>query len=310
MDIETNRYPDPDALKLRRLLSKRWKVSTDKILHGNGSDELIYYLIATFGGPVLCPVPTFSMYNIISAALGEKTISIPLDENFDLDMDRMLDSVKADMPKIIFISSPNNPTGNSFSDDKIVRLIESFSGIIVVDEAYQPFSDSNGLIGLISNYRNLVILRTLSKIGLASLRLGFIIADPEIVGEVNKVRLPFNVNTFSQYIAIESLRESGELRAIIKEVRKERRRLFKELSKLNDVTTFPSDANFILFKVQQPEVVYRKLLKKGVLIRNVNNSVPGCLRVTIGRKDENRFFLNSLKDVLKNEKGGASQKDK
>jgi histidinol-phosphate aminotransferase len=296
--IETNRYPDPEAKRVKGLLSKGLGVRPENILQGNGSDELIYSLIVTFGGPVLFPVPTFSMYGIIARALGEKDIPVPLDNTFDLDIEELLRRIRKERPKLIFLSSPNNPTGNCFSAGRILKIIEASKGIVVVDEAYQPFSSETGFLPLLKDYKNLVILRTLSKIGLAALRLGFLIADPEIVREVNKVRLPFNVNSLSQAVAEVALKNRKEFRTIIGSVVAERERLMKAMEKIPGVKAFPSEANFILFEVADPDHVHASLLRKGVLVRNLKDAVKGCLRVTIGTPKENDAFLKALREVF------------
>ncbi|SPQ00976.1 Histidinol-phosphate aminotransferase [Candidatus Sulfobium mesophilum] len=295
--LKTNRYPDPEAKTLKGLLAKDLRVGKDSILQGNGSDELIYYLIATFGGPVLYPVPTFSMYGIIAQALGEKRIAIPLNGEFDLDLRNILSEVKSEQPKLIFLSSPNNPTGNCFSSEKMLKIIENSGCIVVVDEAYQPFASERGFLPLLKDYQNLVIMRTLSKIGLAALRTGFLIADPLIVNEVNKVRLPFNVNSLSQAVAIAALREKKELKSFIGQIVSERRRLFKEMAKINGIRPYPSEANFILFSVNDPKKAYASLLNKGILVRNMGDAVRGCLRVTVGKPGENTAFLRALKEI-------------
>ncbi|HXX58541.1 MAG TPA: histidinol-phosphate transaminase [Thermodesulfovibrionales bacterium] len=300
--VKTNRYPDPEAKELRRLIGKRFGVSPDTILQGNGSDELIYYLIATFGGPVLYPVPTFSMYGIIARALGEKPLPIPLDREFDIDLERTVKAVRREKPKLIFLSSPNNPTGNCFSAEKMLKIVEASKGIVVVDEAYQPFSSKKGFLPLLKDYRNLVIMRTLSKIGLAALRLGFLIADAEIIGEVNKVRLPFNVNALSQAIGAKALKDNRILNSSINTIVSERRRLSNEMGKIKSITPFPSEANFILFRTGDPEALYHGLLRRGVLVRNLNNAIEGCLRVTVGTPAENTIFLKAVKEAL-HEKG-------
>ncbi len=297
--IRTNRYPDPAAGSLRRLIAKNLGVNPENILFGNGSDELIYYLITTFGGPVSYPAPTFSMYGIISQALGEKKVEIPLDKDFDLDMDGFLKAVRKEKPKLIFLSSPNNPTGNCFSTDRILKIIGESRGIVIVDEAYQSFSSEKGMLPLLKDCRNLVIMRTLSKIGLAALRLGFILADPEIIREVNKVRLPFNLNSFSQAVAAAALKKKKEFRTSIKAIVTERQRLIEEMVKIEGVISFPSEANFILFKVGDPDYVYTSLLKRGILVRNIKNVVPGCLRVTVGTPQENTAFLKALNEIAR-----------
>ena len=290
----TNRYPDPEAKELREMVARLFGVRPETILQGNGSDELIYYLITTFGGPVLYPVPTFSMYGIISGALGEKGIAVPLDRDFDIDTKKMMQVVKEERPKLIFLSSPNNPTGNCFSAERVLKLIEASSGIVVVDEAYQPFASEKGFLPLLKDYRNLVIMRTLSKIGFAALRLGFLIADREIIREVNKVRLPFNVNTLSQKLAVSALKNTKMLKAAIGTIVSERERLMREMEKMGGVAPYPSEANFILFRVKDPDRLYHGLLKKGILVRNMNDGIRGCLRVTVGTPEENTAFLKAL----------------
>ncbi|MDH5202793.1 MAG: histidinol-phosphate transaminase [Nitrospirota bacterium] len=298
--IKTNRYPDPEAKALKRLISRDFGVKPQNILQGNGSDELIYYLITTFGGPVLYPVPTFSMYGIIAQAIGEKKIGIPLNKEFDLDLKRILEAIKRQKPKVIFLSSPNNPTGNCFSSAKILKIIESTLSlsVVVVDEAYQPFSSRKGFLPLLKDYKNLVIMRTLSKIGLAGLRVGFLIADEEIINEVNKVRLPFNLNSLSQTVATELLKNRKAMQSCIKLIISEREKLLSGLEKINGIKPYPSEANFILFRVKDTDTVYKRLLKKSVLVRNMKGVVDGCLRVTVGTPEENRIFLNTLKEIL------------
>lgn len=297
--IKTNRYPDPEARFLKKIVSRDFRIKTENILLGNGSDELIYYLITTFGGPVLYPIPTFSMYGIIAQAIGEKRIEVPLDEEFDLDINKILKTIRKEKPKLIFLSSPNNPTGNCFSLDRILRIIESSSlSIVVVDEAYQPFASVKGFIPLLEDYKNLVIMRTLSKIGLAGLRVGFLIANEKIINEVNKVRLPFNINSLSQTVAIEVLKDRKILKSYIKSIISERNRLFNELAKIKGIRLYPSEANFILFRVKEPDRIYERLLEKGVLVRNIKGVADGCLRVTVGTPEENRIFVKVLKEVI------------
>lgn len=296
--LKTNRYPDPEARCLRELIARELRVKSENILQGNGSDELIYQLITTFGGPVLYPVPTFSMYGIISQALGGKRIAIPLNDEFDLDSQNILLRIRREKPRLIFLSTPNNPTGNCFSSEKILKIIEASSStsLVVVDEAYQPFASERGFISFLNDYENLIIMRTLSKIGLAGLRVGFLIAREEIINEVNKVRLPFNLNSFSQAIAAEIIKKKTLLKGYIKSIISERGKLFKELSKIKGIRPYPSEANFILFRVNDPDAVYKNLLRRGVLVRNMKGIIDGCLRVTVGTPQENRLFIKALKD--------------
>jgi histidinol-phosphate aminotransferase len=294
-----NRYPDPEAKELKKALAKSLRVSEKNILFGNGSDELIYYLITTLGGPVLFPVPTFVMYGVISQALSEKSIAVPLDDKFDLDEKNMLAAVRKEKPKLTFLSSPNNPTGNCFSTDRIMRIIEASKGIVVVDEAYAPFSSSRGFLPLLKDYPNLVIMRTMSKIGFASLRVGFMIADEELIQQVNKVRLPYNLNSLSQSIALGGIENKKIVDARIRAITNERQLLFSELSAIRGISPYPSEANFILFKAANPEKVFQGLLEHGVLVKNMDKVISGTIRVTVGTHDENVIFIEALKKVLR-----------
>ena len=296
--VKTNRYPDPEAKTLRKLVAREFKVKYENVLHGNGSDELIYYLITTFGGPVLYPVPTFSMYGIIAQALGEKKIEIPLDGEFDLNAGEFLKIMEQKKPGLIFLSSPNNPTGNCFSQGKIEKIVKGTKGLIVIDEAYNAFSGGGSFVPLLKKHKHLVILKTLSKIGLAGLRVGFMLADSGIIQAVNKVRLPFNLNSISQRVAAEALRKKRQVQKNVKSIISERQRLFQGMENIKGIKPYPSDANFILFKVKDPDKIYRGFIKRGVLVRNMKEILNGCLRVTVGTPRENIIFLKTLKQLV------------
>jgi histidinol-phosphate aminotransferase len=293
-----NRYPDPEGKALRNALAKNLDASPKQILMGNGSDEIIYYLITALGGPVLFPTPTFVMYGIIAQTLGEKAIAIPLDSNFDLDTDRILAAIKKERPKLIFLSSPNNPTGNCFSADRILKVIKASKGIVVVDEAYQPFASCRAFLPLLEDYPNLIILRTLSKVGFASLRVGYMIADESLTAEIDKVRLPYNVNALSQAFALIGVKSSKLVDAQVRKIVSERKRLMKELSAIEGVTPFPSEANFILVRVPDADMIFDGLLKQGILIKNMNNIIPNAMRVTVGTPAENDAFIKALKKTI------------
>jgi histidinol-phosphate aminotransferase len=294
-----NRYPDPEAKTLKKALAKDLKVTDKNILFGNGSDELIYYLITTLGGPVLFPVPTFVMYGVIAQALGEKAIAVPLDKDFDLDIERILAIIKKVKPRLVFLSSPNNPTGNCFSTDRIMKIIEASEGIVVVDEAYAFFSSSRGFLPFLRDYCNLIILRTMSKIGFAALRVGYMVADEELIQEVNKVRLPYNLNSLSQSLALEGIKNKKIVDAQIRIINSERDRLFDELSAMEGISPYPSEANFILFRAPDAGKVYHGLLTYGVLVKNMDKMVPNAIRVTVGLPRENTLFIAALKKVLR-----------
>jgi histidinol-phosphate aminotransferase len=297
--LALNRYPDPEGKALKSAISKNLGVPANNILLGNGSDEIIYYLITTIGGPVLFPVPTFVMYDIIARGLGEKALPMPLDENFDLDMKKITASIKKDNPKLIFLSSPNNPTGNCFSADRMLKIIRASKGIVVVDEAYQPFAGRKGFLPLLKDYPNLVILRTMSKIGFASLRVGYMIGDETLISEIEKVRLPYNVNTLSQAIATVGAKNSRLVDTCVREIISERKRLMKALSSIAEVKASPSEANFILFRVPDADIIFDKLLKQGILIKNLNKVIPNAMRVTVGNQKENDLFITALIKAFK-----------
>ncbi len=297
-EIRTNQYPDPEARELRRAVAKRWRLRAGQVLPGNGSDELISCLITTFGGPVLFPTPTFSMYGITAQALGEERIAIPLDSAFDLDVEKMLNAIRRYRPKLVFLSSPNNPTGNCFSAERILKILNASRGIVVIDEAYQPFSSRRGMLKLLKDYENVTIMRTLSKVGFAALRVGLLLGREDLIEAVNRVRLPFNVNTLSQAVAAEAIKNFGEIEKTLRIICSERERLFDGLMGMEGITSYPSEANFILFKVKNAPAVYKKLLSKGVLVRYMGAALKDCLRVTVGTPEDNGIFLNALSEAV------------
>ncbi len=306
INIPLNRYPDPEAIELRKQIAKKLKLKYKNILIGNGSDEIIYYLILTFGGPVLYPVPTFAMYGIIAQSVGVNTIESGLDINFDLNENDFLSLIKEKKPSLIFLSSPNNPTGNTFSSDKILKIIDiarKTSSIVVVDEAYQPFCSEKGFLPFLKDFDNLLILRTFSKIGLAGLRIGYLIGNEEILKEVSKVKLPYNVDSLTQFIAAKALNSFyDEIKTFIRDIKREREYLQRELSKIRGIKVFPSEANFILFQVKDSKNIYEKLIKEGILIRNLSSTIKGALRVTVGTKEENKTFIETIRKILENRK--------
>ncbi|WP_083200127.1 histidinol-phosphate transaminase, partial [Thermodesulfovibrio sp. N1] len=302
INIPLNRYPDPEALALRKALSKKIKLNYKKLIVGNGSDELIYYLILTFGGPVLYPVPTFAMYKIIAQSVGVEQFESKLDKNFDIKEEEILKIIKLKKPRLIFLSSPNNPTGNTFSTDKILKIIElakKHSSIVVIDEAYQPFSSNKGFLTFLKDYDNLLILRTLSKIGFAGLRVGYLIGDEQFLREIVKVRLPYNLDSITQYVATEALNKFySQVNKFISQIVKERDRLYRELLKIKGVKVYPSEANFILLQIKNSKDVYKKLINEGILVRELSSTIKNAIRVTVGTKDENDEFLKTLRKIL------------
>ncbi|MCX7815894.1 MAG: histidinol-phosphate transaminase [Syntrophales bacterium] len=303
-EISLNRYPEAGSCALRSAFADHFGVLPEQVMIGNGSDELIYILstaTATANVSTLIPVPTFSMYKLIARNNGHRVLEVPLNEDYDLDLHRMLNCIRKEHPSVIFLSYPNNPTGNSFSEEKIRLILEESDGLVVVDEAYYPFSGKS-FVPLLSKYRNLVVLRSLSKLGLAAARLGFLIAREELIEQLDKVRLPYNVNVLSQAVATLYLEEESYFRGIVQQVVKNREVLLAALRNIDGVRPIPSDANFILFSCNfDANYVYSYLQSKGILIKNL--SAPGvlnnCMRVTVGRPEENEEFIKALKEALK-----------
>jgi histidinol-phosphate aminotransferase len=300
--VDVNRYPDPEARELRKLIAGINGFPPAGILLGNGSDELIGMLIAAFSGGtgrMLYPTPTFSMYGITGLALGMKLLEAELDENFDLDVDKITSLIEKKDPDLIFLASPNNPTGNAYSADRIREVIKLSKGVVVVDEAYSDFSGYT-FLPLIKKHENLIILRTLSKVGFAGLRLGILYGRESLVHEINKVRYPYNINSLTQGAAEVILRNHEFVSENIQLIVRERERVFKALSGMNGVEAYPSDANFILFRVGDADAVFKALVERDVLIRNFNRPgrLENCMRVTIGTPDENDSFLDALGCIL------------
>jgi len=301
-EIPVNRYPDPDATVLRERISSMAGFPSDGILVGNGSDELIEMLMRTFSGHtgrVLYPVPTFSMFRIIGISLGLEQIPVELDGRFDIDIKATLREIRRKNPDLIFLATPNNPTGNSFSDDRILEILKNSDGVVVVDEAYCDFSGKT-FLPLIEEYENLIILRTMSKVGFAGIRLGILFGRSDLVSEVNKVRLPYNVNSLSQRVAEVVLENSAFVKENVQLIIRERERVYRGLKVIRGIEAFPSDANFILFRVKDADKVSGELIKRGVLIRNFNSPgrLENCLRVTIGTPEENDEFLKAVGEII------------
>lgn len=306
-EIPFNRYPDPEARALKSKIAKLFKVrDTEKILLGNGSDELISILMTTFSdgsGKVLYPVPTFSMFGIMARVLGLEVIEVPLDPNFDIDVHETLRCIEKEDPDLVFIASPNNPTGNCFSTSKITQIIEASKGIVVVDEAYSDFAGTTFLEKL-DDHPNLLILKTLSKVGYAALRLGILFGRKELVGEMNKVRLPYNINSFTQRFAEIILERPYLIAQVAEKIAMERRRVYDALSSTPGIKVFPSNANFHLIKVGNADKAFSELAQRGILVRNLSSHglLENCLRVTVGTPEENDRFLSALSEIALSEK--------
>ena len=272
----------------------------ERMLLGNGSDELIQTIILAFGGPVVIPVPTFAMYELTGKALGVKVATVPLNKDFSLDADKLIRKAKQARAKVVFLASPNNPTGNRFADEAVRKVIGSVNAAVVVDEAYFNFS-SRTVLPYLERHPNLIILRTLSKIGFAGLRIGVLTASKAIVAELNKVRLPYNINTLSQLAAVAALKHRSVVTQQISRLISERKRLYNALSETPGVTPFPTETNFILLRTAtSATAVHRKLRDKGILVKNLNRPGPlkNCLRVTVGTPEENDEFITHMQSIL------------
>ena len=302
LDKKYNRYPDPLQLNLKTKISKIKGLPIENIFVGNGSDEAIDILFRAFCNPgtdnVIIPFPTYGMYEV-SANINDVAIQkAPLSQGFQLDMDAISNAIDANT-KLIFICSPNNPTGNSFFREDIETILNNFNGIVVIDEAYINFSKQKSFIPELTEYPNLVVLQTLSKAwGMAGLRVGMALASQQIIDVFNKVKPPYNINEASQELAIKALDNITQVNDWIKIIVAEREKLAKELSNLKCIVKlYPSDSNFILAKVTDANKIYEVLVGCGIIVRNRSSVAmcEGCLRITVGTEKENAELLNILK---------------
>ena len=303
-DAAINRYPDAAASTLKTRLRESMQVPDGMdILLGNGSDEIIQILamaIAKPGAVILGLEPSFVMYRMIAAYVGARYVGVPLKADFTLDVDATLAAIAEHQPALIFIAYPNNPTGNLFDAGQLTRILDAAQGLVVMDEAYHVFAETSFLPQL-AQYPNLLVMRTLSKLGLAGLRLGFLVGAPTWLRELDKLRLPYNVNVLTQQVAERVLAASDVLEQQAAAIRTERTQLMQALKNLPGVTAYPSAANFILFRVAQADTVFDKLKGKGILIKNLSRAHPqlaNCLRVTVGTPIENTQFLTALATSL------------
>ena len=298
-ELALNRYPDGMAEELKKAIAAYVNVSDSGILTGNGSDELVQTILLTFGGLgkslVLHP-PTFGMYRIYARLTGTAVADVPLLPDLTLDTEGMLKAALKPEANVVIICSPNNPTGSLFPQEDILRLTRESGKIIVVDEAYAEFVGET-LVPEIKNYPNLIIMRTFSKsFGMAGLRLGYLLGQPEVIDLVNRVRAPFNVNTFSQRAGILALEHLAEYREQIRRIMAETGKLFEGLSRLPGVVVYPTRTNFILFQPPDSDGWAEALLKEGFLVRNLGDiPVLGrCLRISAGLPEENERFLQAV----------------
>ena len=303
---EINRYPDPSAAVLREKLAQVMAVpeGAETVL-GNGSDELIQMLAMVVSGKDRCIMsfdPGFVMYRMIAEFVGMEYVGVPLDASFNIDMAATRVAIEKHQPAIIFIAYPNNPTANLFNDTNIEEILKIAPGLVVVDEAYHPFAQSSFMPRL-PEYEQLLVMRTVSKMGLAGLRLGMLAGAPELIKQVDKVRLPYNINVLTQQAACAALEHVSVLDEQAALIRKEREAMLKALAAMAAVEAFPSRANFILFRLSGVDAgaVFEAIREDGVLIKNMNaqtGALKNCLRVTVGKPEENVAFLAALEKAL------------
>jgi histidinol-phosphate aminotransferase len=298
-----NRYPDPYQQQVKQALSRVKGIAAEHIFLGNGSDECIDLLYRCFCEPgqdnvITCP-PTYGMYEVSAAINDVEVKKVPLLKNFQLDLEGIEAAIDSHT-KIIWLCSPNNPSGNSLAYQDMEIVLNNFPGLVVVDEAYINFARQRSLAGELKEYPNLVVMQTLSKAwGLAALRLGMLFASAELVNWLNKIKPPYNINQATQELALKALEEVGQVNDMIKEIVRMREETAQELLQLPVVEkVYPSDANFLLVKVREARKIYEHLLANGIVVRD-RSKVPGCegcLRITIGTEKENERLLEKLSE--------------
>lgn len=298
-----NRYPDPYQQQLKKRLAEIKGIDDSKIFLGNGSDEVIDLLFRIFCNPgkdrAMTFSPSYGMYTV-SAGINEvDLIEIELNKDFSIDYNNMFTYLNDDTLKLVFICSPNNPTGNLIAEKTIKRLCANFKGIVVLDEAYVDFSTKPSMISLLEEYENLVVIQTLSKAwGLAALRIGMAFCSPSIVQLLNKIKPPYNISTANQKMALTALADYPAFEKNISLLLLEKEKLRKSLLKLSLVeTVFPSDANFFLVKTKNAKAVYQQLVDMKIIVRNRNTQIKDCLRITVGTAEENKTLLKALRKI-------------
>ena len=301
---DVNRYPDPQQRSLKTELAKIKNVSTEHILLGNGSDEVLDLLFRAFCEPgkdnVITLPPTYGMYKVLANINNIENREVLLNSDFEPNVEKILNSVDQNT-KMIFLCSPNNPTGNSFSEEKIIHILKNFNGLVVIDEAYIDFSNKESWLNKLKEYPNLVITQTLSKaFGMAGIRLGICYASVEIIHILNKIKPPYNVNELTKLRALDRVLNKQDVDLEIADLLKQRTILSEALVEVNFIENiYPSDANFILVKVDDATKRYDQLLEKGIVIRN-RTTQPLCentLRFTVGTGEENKKLIEALKNI-------------
>ena len=299
-----NRYPDPYQTALKQEIAKIKGANPAQIFLGNGSDEAIDLLFRAFCNPgqdnvILLP-PTYGMYGVSAAINGVEVRNVPLTPDFQLQPEKILSAVNAHS-KILFLCSPNNPSGNAVKREYILFLLENFPGIVVVDEAYIDFSEGASLLTVLDQHPNLLVMQTLSKAwGLASLRLGMAFASPELIRVLNQIKPPYNISGLTQETVLSALQNKGKVDEFIQLILEERKFLQKELERLPYILrVHNSDANFLLVQFEHPNQVYEDLVKEKIIVRNRSSVLhcAGCLRITVGTREESIALLQALEKV-------------
>ncbi|TAL59751.1 MAG: histidinol-phosphate transaminase [Bacteroidetes bacterium] len=298
-----NRYPDPYQAELKAAISKFKEIAEEKIFLGNGSDEIIDLCFRIFCKPgcdkALTFTPTYGMYEVSASVNDIKVLKVPLNENFQIDLQNVKPLFSDKNLKLIFICSPNNPTGNSMNYSDVENILSSFNGIVVIDEAYIDFSEKPSFIRLVDKYSNLVLMQTFSKaFGLAAVRVGMAFSNPVIIQYFNKLKPPYNISTINQKAALRKLNILEKYKSQVRKIRRERERLSSALLKMKITEkVYPSDSNFLLVKVKDANEIYNTLVNKNIIVRNRSSFIYNCLRITIGKKSENNKLVKALKTI-------------
>jgi histidinol-phosphate aminotransferase len=298
-----NRYPDPQQNKLKARLAEIKNVKPSQIFLGNGSDEVIDAAFRILCEPnqdkALTFTPTYGMYEVSANINSVELIKVPLNADFQIDRNSVQPYFADANLKLIFICSPNNPSGNLIQSDDIVFILENFSGIVIIDEAYVDFCSSATFVEKLELYPNLIISQTLSKAwGLAGLRLGIALMNEELLSFYNKVKAPYNISSINQKVALETLNKTIEFQENVKIILDEKAKLIQELQMIKLVKKiYPSNANFLLVEVENANEIYSQLIKQQIIIRNRNSVVANCVRITVGTSEENKKLVNALKTL-------------
>ena len=299
--VDLNRYPEPSGRRLRELLARKMKVPQGmELLLGNGSDDLIQIVtlaLARPGAVMLYPAPTFVMYSMNATFTGMRAVPVPLREDYSFDADGFIERMKAEKPALVFLAYPNNPTGVLYPEEDVARVIRACTGLVVIDEAYHVFARKSFMPRL-PEFANLAVVRTVSKLGLAGIRLGYMAARPEWIREFNKVRQAYNVNVLTQAAALFVLERLEVLEAQAERIRADRASLGAAIAALPGVRVFPSEANFFLVRVPDADRAYEALKRQNVLVRNLHPGLANCLRINVGTPDENRILVAALREAL------------